>query len=57
LIGIELEDVANQQDKNPDEEKEAKEGEADEAEGLERGVGVEEVQIEGVESSQRKEER
>ncbi len=57
LVGVELEDVADEQDEDDDEEDEGERGEGDEDQRLERGRGVEEVDVEGVEGGEKDEEQ
>ncbi len=57
LVGVELEDVANEQDEDADEEQESDDRERDEDEGLDRRAGIEEVEIEGVEGGEGEEEQ
>src|SRR5580704_16323540 len=57
LVGVELEEVADEQNEDDDEENKGERGESDEDQRLKRGRGVEEVDVEGVKGGEEDEEQ
>ena len=53
LVGVKLQDVADEKNENAHEEQKRDGRQRDEDEGLSRGGGVQEVEVEGVESGER----